>query len=431
MTSPLLVLLLIGQAAGVAPAPTLTLAQAVERALARQPTLRQARAGIAAAEARVTQARAPQLPQVAGTGIYQRTTGNFTPRPGAIPNPQIQSSWSTRTYNFFSFGASASQLIYDFGQTSGRRRAAEANTEVARANEEQTELELVLAVERAYFQALAEQELVRVAREALANQDKHLTQVRGLVEAGIRPDIDLASVRTDVANARVAVIGAENGMALARAQLEQQMGGPAGSYALADESSAPVVGEAGPLERLVDTAVAGRPELRSLARARQAQEATITALRGGYAPSLAATGAASEAGTTLDHLVPNWVVGATLTWPLLQGGLTEGQVREARANLAAVDAQAEAARLQVRIEVEQAQLGVRATHAAGLAAEEAVTSARELLRLAEGRYAGGLGNVIELGDAQVAFTNAEAQAVASRYNLAIARAQLQAALGRR
>jgi outer membrane protein len=415
--------------------PVLTLSQAVERALANQPTLRQARASTDAAQGRVEQARAPALPQVTASATYQRTTGNFTPRPGATTTLQTPPSWSFNSYNFFNFGVSASQLIYDFGQTAGRRRAAEANRESSRAAEQQAQLEVVLAVQRSYFTALAQQELVRVASESVANQQKHVSQIQGLVNAGIRPDIDLARVRTDLANAKVQLISAENGVALARAALEQQMGKPlegaAGGYQLADEQSPPVPGETAPLDTLVDSAFSARPELVSLARARQAQEATISALRGGYAPALGATAGATEAGTGLDRLVPNWVVGATLTWPLLQGGLTAGQVHEARANLAGIDAQEQALRLQVRVEVQQGQLGVRAAQAAGGAAEEALASARDQLRLAEGRYSGGLGNVIELGDAQVAMTNAAAQAVQARYNLALARAQLLGALGRR
>jgi outer membrane protein len=50
--------------------------------------------------------------------------------------------------------------------------------------------------------------------------------------------------------------------------------------------------------------------------------------------------------------------------------------------------------------------------------------------LAEGRYDAGVGNVIELGDAQVALTSAEVQAVQADYNISSARAQLLNALGR-
>ena len=426
------------RAAADAPAggPVLTLAQAVDKALGSQPNLRVARANTDAAQGRVEQARAGALPQVTVNGLYQRTTGNFAPRPGATTVTQTP-PWSSTSYDFFNFGITANQLIYDFGQTPGRRRAAEANREATRASEQLTELQVVANVHRSYYETLAQQELVKVARDSVANQEKHLTQVQGLVTAGIRPDIDLARVRTDLANARVVLINAENGVALARAQLDQAMGlpgttsAPGGGYSLVDEPSLPIAGEDGAADALVRSALGSRPELVSLGRARQAQEASIRGLHGGYAPALGATAGATEAGTGLDRLVPNWMVGATLTWPILQGGLTRGQLHEANAVLASLDAQEQALRLQVRVDVEQAQLAVRAAQASGTAAAEALASAREQLRLAEGRYSAGLGNVIELGDAQLASTNAAAQAVAARYNLATARAQLLAALGRR
>jgi len=74
---------------------------------------------------------------------------------------------------------------------------------------------------------------------------------------------------------------------------------------------------------------------------------------------------------------------------------------------------------------------VRAAKAALSASLEAEENARVRLRLAEGRYQAGVGSVIELGDAQVAVTNASAQRVQAEYTLASARAQLLHALGRR
>jgi outer membrane protein len=49
--------------------------------------------------------------------------------------------------------------------------------------------------------------------------------------------------------------------------------------------------------------------------------------------------------------------------------------------------------------------------------------------LAERRYQTGVGDVIELGDAQVALTNAAAQEVGARFNVSIGRAQLIKAVG--
>ncbi len=85
----------------------------------------------------------------------------------------------------------------------------------------------------------------------------------------------------------------------------------------------------------------------------------------------------------------------------------------------------------MRFDVDQAQLMVRADKIAIDAARDALTNAREQLRLAEGRYSAGVGSIIELGDAQVALQNAGAQLVTAQFNLSTARAQLLTALGKR
>src|SRR6185369_9378385 len=172
-----------------------------------------------------------------------------------------------------------------------------------------------------------------------------------------------------------------------------------------------------------------RPELASIRQQRRAQELQVSALRGGYGPAVSAIGSFTEIGIEIDHLTPNWFAGLQLAWPILQGGFTRGQVHEAVGTLDALGAQEDVLRLQVRVDVESARLGVRAAKASITAAEEALVNARDQLRLAEARYANGLGSVIELGDAQIAFSNASAQAVQARYGLATARAQLLAAVG--
>jgi outer membrane protein len=118
------------------------------------------------------------------------------------------------------------------------------------------------------------------------------------------------------------------------------------------------------------------------------------------------------------------------TWNIFQGGLTHGQVRQAEATLANLDAQQSLEALQIRLDVNSAQLAVRAAKATIGASQDAVTNAREQLRLAEQRYATGVGSIIELNDAQVAYTTAAAQLVQARYQLASARAQFLAAMGR-
>jgi outer membrane protein len=264
------------------------------------------------------------------------------------------------------------------------------------------------------------------------NQERHLHQIEAFVRAGIRPDIDLAQARTDLANAKVQLVTGTNNVAVSQAQLRQAMGVVSDgeqAYQLGDVALPAVAGEDGPLGPLIDAAVGARPELSSIQRQRRAQELLVSALRGGYGPSLSAIASVTDVGVQVDHLTPNWFGGLSLSWPILQGGFTRGQIHEATGTLDSLAAQEDVLRLQVRVDVEAARLGVRAAKATITAAEEALLNAREQLRLAEGRYANGIGSVIELGDSQIAFSNASAQSVQARFGLSTARAQLLAATG--
>jgi outer membrane protein len=62
-------------------------------------------------------------------------------------------------------------------------------------------------------------------------------------------------------------------------------------------------------------------------------------------------------------------------------------------------------------------------------AQRAVETAAERLRFAEGRYRAGTSDIIELDDAQVGMTNAQAQLVQARYDQATAQARLIRAVG--
>ena len=407
----------------------LSLEEATRLTLENQPQVRQARASSAAAEAKADEARAPLLPQINGLSYtYERTTSNFTPRPGyALGTP---SPYSSQMYNYFVFQGTLSQLVWDFGLTLDAWRAAKAKAKAQAESERYTDLQVLLTVRTAYFTARASKDLVAVAQETLANQQAHLRQTEGFVSVGTQPEIALAQSRYNVANARVQLITAENSYVTAKAQLNQAMGVEAPTdYDVGNETFPPVPGEDESTNALLARALHQRPDLRSNEQQIEAQRLTLSSVKGGFWPSLGVALNFTNAGVRADYTAWNWNVQATLTWNLFQGGLTVAQTHEQEANLDAQVAQTEGVRQQVRLDIEQARLAVVAAKATVAAADDALTNAKELLRLAEGRYSVGIGNIIELSDAQVAATSAAAQRVQAGYNLASARAQLLRALG--
>jgi outer membrane protein len=420
-------------AAAAVPPRTLTLAQAVAQALAHQPQLAASRAQAAATLAGAQQSRAALLPQLAGTAAYSRSTANYVLRPGSLPANLTpgQAELTNRSYNYFNFGVSAQQLIYDFGQTSGMWSAAQHKVAAQDANVRVVQQGVVLAARNAFFVARAQKELMQVAEDTLANQGKHRQQTQGFVQVGTQPQIALAQASTDFANAKVQRITATNNYASARAQLNQAMGTEQDiDYDVADDTLPEVPGEQAPTDALMREALAARPEFAAAEASIRAQQRTVSSLKGSFGPAVSATAQFTDAGTSFARLGWNWTAGANLSWPLFAGGLNYYQVVQAQATLAALQANLAASRQQVRLQVEQARLGVVAAVATLEASEEALYNAQQQLALAEGRYETGVGGMIELGDAQVAQTTAAGQRVQARFALAQARATLLQVLGR-
>ena len=409
----------------------------------RSPRCASRKAAAAAGVARSEQARAPLLPQIKAEGEYDRTTGNLRQRPNR--STPVANSWTF--YNWFSGQVTGTQLIWDFGRSLYGWRSAQMRAVALSDTERAARLEAVAAAREAYFRARAAKSLISVAQQTYANMERHLVQINGFVQAGTRPEIDLAQARANASTARVSVIKTENDYIVARAELNQAMGITGDTeYDVTDDTLPPVPGETGGVGPLIDEAVQARPDVAALEAQLRAQELSARSARGGYWPILNAIAGARDEGQSfkqtpsVDYLgnpILNggmaWNVwgGFQVIWPLFQGLQTRGQVREADAQIDVARAERDRTVQEVWVAVQRAASSVRAAKEAVTAAEEALTAARERLRLADGRYAAGVGSIIELSDAEVAAANAGAQRVGAEYALAAARAALCLALGRK
>ncbi len=407
----------------------LTLEAAIETARAHAPELAQARTTVEAAKARADAARAPLLPQVTGTLGYSRSTFNGSASAGRdATTGGARNTFDMR--NQFSASLRASQLIFDFGQSSDNWRAAQASAKAQVENEKVTWLAIEYQVRISFLDAAAARALLKVAEETLNNQTRHLEQIEGFVEVGTRPAIDLAQSRTEVANARLSLVRSQNNYAVAKAQLERAMGHDPGNYEVSSELPGPEMDESSGLEVLLQQAERNRPEFAALQFQVRSQELQLSATEAEHAPSLALALNLDEGGSEIDALAFNVGAGVSLTWPIFQGGAVAARVREARATLAGLRIEREVLRKDARLEVEQALLSLKAAQVAVEIAGEVEDNARQLLTLAEGRYTAGVGNVIELGDAQLVLTNAQTQKVSAEYELGVARMGLRRGLGK-
>ena len=412
----------------------ITLQDAIATAETHQPQLRIVQAQTRAAEAQGRQARAALLPQLTAVVGYQRTTANYVLRPGYVSTTTSAASLPQPTntsYNYYSGSLTLNQLLFDFGQSLNRWRSSEQLALSQEDTERASVLMVLLNVRTAYFQARATKALVQVALDNLANLGKHVTEAKNWVQVGTHAEIDLVQARSSEATGRVTLITAQNNYEVAKAQLNQAMGIEDDThYDVGDETLENVPGEEADTDTLMQEVIQIRPEYAAIAAQVSSQEALVRSLYGTYFPSVGATLSLTDAGITANSLVWNWSAGATLTWPLLAGGLNVAQIEAAEATLAQYQAQLDLERQSLRFEVEQARLGVRAAKENVTAADRALGYSKELLGQAESRYEVGAGSIIELDDAQVTYIQSAGQAVQAEYSLSTARATLVKALGR-
>jgi len=123
-------------------------------------------------------------------------------------------------------------------------------------------------------------------------------------------------------------------------------------------------------------------------------------------------------------------VGLNLTMPLFTGFSSVEQVREATANINAIEARQHNLRLQIGKEVKSARLAVNDSSARIASTDKEVAAADENRALSEGRYHEGVGSIIEVTDAQSQALDAQTAHIQAVYDYYSALARLDRAVGK-
>ena len=410
--------------------PPLTLQDAVATALAQHPSLRVGEATVAAARYRVRQQEAGYLPRGGYTYSFTHQQRPITAAVGGVQldGGQQRTQSIAQVYDFHSTNLSLSQVLFDFGRTLDAIRAASASVEASAADVETTRQTVIFTTKQAYYGLLSSQRLLRVAEETVRQNQTHLEVAQARLEVGVAPRFDVTQAQVQVSNAQLNLVSAQNTVARGRETLRTAMGSTSPfAFTLVDALDRREVTISD--EDLVLLAYTHRPELRSLRAQQKAALERASSLRKQYLPSL--SGAAQYNWTGRGYpLQEGWNMGLTLSVPLFDDILTTAQVGEAQANLQGLTAQEDDLRQRVAFEVRDGLLELRRADASIRVSQDTEVQARENLALAEGRYQVGVGNIIELTDAQTSLTSARANAIQARYTFQTALAELEKAIGR-
>jgi outer membrane protein len=357
-------------------------------------------------------------------------TGNLT-TVGADPNTSIAAG-ALQTSGLSSRGAvgvGISQLITDFGRTASLTEAARLRAAAQDRNTVTTRAQVLVQVDQAYYNLLAAESVLQVAQARVQMQNLTLRQVRALAAGSMKSSLDVSFAEVAVSEAELALFQAENAAKASRALLSAAIGEERDShFAITDVSlPGPLAGDA---EAAVTEALGNRPELSAAKLSQSASERFADAERRLRYPSVSAVAAAGAIPVHHQNLTNQYgAAGLNVSIPVLNGGLYAARREEAAFRARQSEKEAENIALQIAAGVRVAWLDAdNAWRRLDLTAK-LVEQAATTQRLANTRYEIGLSGILELTQAQFAFTSAQLAAASAKYDYLSRLALLKYATG--
>jgi outer membrane protein len=396
-----------------APAP-LSLKEAEQRAIDTHPLIRAGQFSALAAGETVRETRSAYFPTAVGSFTGAAAIDGTRITAGSLNNPTI--------LDRFAGGFSVSQLLTDFGRTPQLVESASLSADSRTRDVDARRADVLLQVDRAYFNALRAQAVLTVAEQTVDARQLVADQTAALAQSNLKSSLDVSFARVNLGEAQLLLVQARNDVDAAFAALAAAMGQPSiasgqgrAAYQLSDEAMPGAPSDDS--GALVAQALRARPDLVSQRLATQSAQAFTVAERNLRMPSLSAVGALGftpyhEIGLTDRYMA----AGVTVSIPLANGSLLSA--RYADANFRA-QAQEQATRdLENRVarDVTVAWLDARSAYQRLDLTAQLLAQASDAFDLAQARYNLGLGSIVELSQAQLNKTSAEIGQATARYD---------------
>jgi outer membrane protein len=386
------------------PSP-LTLQQAVNIALEKNPERKAALADTRAASAGIKEARSFLLPHVTfsetatrgndpvyvfGTELRQQrfTTADFALNELNTPNPigdfatQFGGSWNL-------FDSFASWHAVD---------RAKLVRDAAGHQLDRTDQEIIFHVVDSYYAVLLAKKQLGVAQQAMKTAQAILDDNKNRFESGVVVESDYLSAQVRIAASKQDLIRTQNDLILARAQLSTSIGVSSENEFDPIEALTEKNLPATTLEEAEKSAMDMRPDLKQVQSEEAAQQQSVAIAKSSFGPRVSAfadweadnpTFVAGGGGN-------NWVAGIEVQFDLFQGGAKRAQLSRERAMQDKVAANEEMAMDTIRLEVRRAYYDLDAARQQMEIARAAISVAQESLRINQNRYGSGLSTISDL-----------------------------------
>lgn len=397
----------------------LSVEEAVAIALKNQPTIGIARGNLTSAQGRTQQARSDLLPQFSLSGGFSRSSRVFG-NAGSNGNGSNQ----------FTSSVDVDQLLFDFGRARDTVRQQSALERAQQLDLLGTQQNVVFLVKQAFYDFEQNHEFTAIADANVTTRQHQLDVAQGRLDTGLGAPADAVQAKTNLADAVISLESARQTESASKVFLAQQMGiNPLTPLEPTLGNAESPLDNEDDLQKLVEYALANRPDVKSDAERVNAAKFAVSAASKGDLPRVSANAGVGSRGANNPLDSGTGTFGLVVTWNFADGGFTAGAVKTARGAEEVARNQLIATSQAAVTEVSQTWLALKTAQQQIDTASDQVANATEFVRIAEGRYAGGLGDFLDVVSAQSSLVAAQRNLTAARLDVQRARAQLRVAIG--
>ncbi len=371
------------------------LRRCLREALRRRPALRGMRAFVKGKRSNVGLEIQKHWPSLDLKGTYKRLKYTYNPM-----SPMVMKD----SKDDFLFGASLKWNLTKHLVVAQQVERARREYEAAKASLEILERRISLDVVLAYFRVLRSSSLMEVALASLEKARLHLRYAVQAQKAGKGSPADLLKAKMTVMRTKLAKIKAQTRQITALATLRRVLGLP--------QKTRFQMTRHFPAQKPslhCDSTYRERPEERLLKARYLAAKANLNLTWRSFIPSLSLIGSVDF---QRDRFFPdrlNWYAGISLKIPLSRYSGMLGKANKQRSIVIQAFNALKSLRQDLALQRTKSCLALKEAKATLLAAQAFLASAKENLRVAEGRYANGLDSMLNLNDARVSLITAKAE----------------------
>lgn len=435
----------------------LNIKDCIQLALQNSPAIKKARYNYGLAKNNVTISKSAYFPTIGlGTGYYvaQNATSNSLMRNGNM--------------NYYSAEASINQLIFDFGKTFADVKMHNFNRIAALYNFDFTVLDTIFGVKTNYYGVLAAKATVEINRANVQINERNYHRTKAYFEEGIKSKIDLVNAEVNLSDSKVSLVESEklyqnalvklnNSMYIAFAP-EYEIENPEFfnvkttpvnlnkisenkdiSNPPQDVSNAFLTSEVKKIdiiedykfepfkytfEESVQLAYKNRPDIKAYDATLNAMKESLKYTKREYLPELSARGGYGYRDTNNTNSF-NVSLNLSTSLNVLS---TKKEIDNAKLQIDIAQNEIDLAKQDIYFEIQDAYINMKQYEKQIPLQAVKVRQTLENFELADGRYAVGVGDYIQLQDAKVNYNNAQHQYVQTVYNYNVARANLEKAI---